>query len=1180
MASGWEFWVDRGGTFTDVIARSPEGELQTAKLLSDDPSQYTDAIGEAIRRLLPAGEHVAALRLGTTVATNALLTRRGARTALLVTEGFADLLVIGHQQRPDLFALAIKKPAPLYERVVEVAGRLAADGSELLPLDNDALRTQLADLRADGIDALAISLLHGYRNPTHERCVAALAAEAGFTTVRCSSSVSGLIRYVERTSTTVLDAYLSPVVADYLGRLHDSLRTVGAPPVAVMHSNGGLATTATTSGRNTILSGPAGGVVGMARAAAEIGIERLIGFDMGGTSTDVCAYDGALPLTYDAEIAGIAITEPQVAIHTIAAGGGSVLDCADGRLQVGPASAGADPGPAAYRKGGPATVTDANVVLGRLPADALPAVFGAGANEPISITAAEQALDALVAATNAASEAATDRAALAAACIDIAVEHMANAIRQITLARGTDPADYTLAVFGGAGAQHCCAVAERIGAKQIWLHPLAGVLSALGVGVAPFKRTRTLSIEAPLARCAGALDERAETAMAALLEEWPQEAGPADERRTFVGLRYGRSNAVIESRLADARTLRDEFAAAYRQRFGATPEEPIDVAYLRIEVAAAALAAVPSVRATTMVTAATTERVYDGSAWCDVPRLAADAIGSEPVTGPAIIVGPHTTLWLARGWRVAATTDGAWLLTHTSAVASERTTARNPHLLEVFNGRFMAIAERMGKTLQRTAQSVNIRERLDYSCAVFDRAGRLLANAPHMPVHLGSMSESVRVAMERFAETAQDGDVWVLNSPYDGGTHLPDITVVAPWFDTKQQLSFFTAARAHHADVGGTTPGSMPADSAHIDEEGVLIECRELLRAGEPLFDALLADWAASTYPPRQPTQNVADLRAQCAALLEGARGLADAERTFGRDVLLAYAGYVHDNAAETVARVVTDIGDGASVVPMDNGSEIHVAVSQRGARLAISFAGTSAQVDGNFNAPPAVCRAAVLYVLRCLVDRPIPLNDGCLTAIDLDIPSGSVLAPRYPAAVVAGNVETSQAITDALLLALGAAAASQGTMNNLTFGDGTLQYYETIAGGAGAGPGFDGADAVHTHMTNSRLTDPEVFESRYPVRLERFAVRADSGGDGQHRGGNGVVRTLRFLAPVDLSLLSGRRRNAPPGLGGGSPGQVGVNRVLRANGSSEVIAAVWRGRLDAGDAIEIATPGGGGAGP
>ncbi|MEM1264114.1 MAG: hydantoinase B/oxoprolinase family protein [Pseudomonadota bacterium] len=1171
-ARGWEFWVDRGGTFTDVIARTPTGELLTTKLLSDDPTQYADAIGEAIRRLLPTGESVDALRLGTTVATNALLTRRGARTALLVTEGFADLLVIGHQQRPDLFALAIDKPPPLYERVVEVGGRLTAAGDELQPLDEDAVHTALTELRDAGIEAVAVSLLHGYRNPDHERRVAALATDVGFATVRRSSSVSGLIRYVERTSTTVLDAYLSPVVADYLGRLNESLQTVGAPPVAVMHSNGGLATTMTTSGRNTILSGPAGGVVGMARAGAAIGIDRLIGFDMGGTSTDVCAYDGELPLTYETEIAGIAITEPQVAIHTIAAGGGSVLSYTDGRLQVGPQSAGADPGPAAYRKNGPSTVTDANIVLGRLPVDALPAVFGPDANAPISVAAAEHALDGL------ATRVGTDRAAVAAAGLDIAVEHMANAIRQITLARGTDPADYTLAVFGGAGAQHCCAVAERIGARRICLHPLAGVLSALGVGVAPFKRTRTLSVEAPLDEVATTLAARADDEYRTVNAEWPSEAGTPSERRTTVGLRFGRSNAVIELPQANHDTLAREFTATYQQRFGHTPDDPIEVAYLRIELSTATNAPMPTLHRTDVSAVPATTRVHDGKRWRDVPRLHAHAVNNQPLSGPAIIVGPHTTLWLAPGWTIAAANDGAWLLTRTDTVTDTRSTERNPHLLEVFNGRFMAIAERMGKTLQRTAQSVNIRERLDYSCAVFDAGGRLLANAPHMPVHLGSMSESVRVAIERFGPRAALGDVWVLNSPYDGGTHLPDITVIAPWFDSAGQLSCYTAARAHHADVGGTTPGSMPADSTHIDDEGVLIECRELFKAGEPLFDALLADWAASPYPPRQPAQNIADLRAQCAALHEGARGLSETERTFGRDVLLAYAGYVHDNAAETVARVVADIGDGRCRIPMDNGSEIHVSVTRRGERLFISFAGTTAAVAGNFNAPPAVCRAAVLYVLRCLVDRPIPLNDGCLTAIDIEIPPGSLLAPSFPAAVVAGNVETSQAVTDALLLALDAAAASQGTMNNLTFGDGERQYYETIAGGAGAGPGFAGADAVHTHMTNSRLTDPEVFESRYPVRVERFAVRANSGGDGDYAGGNGLVRTLRFLAPVDVSMLSGRRRNAPPGLGNGEPGQPGVNRLLHADGSVTVIGAVWRGRLAAGDAIEIATPGGGGA--
>ncbi|MEO1036782.1 MAG: hydantoinase B/oxoprolinase family protein [Pseudomonadota bacterium] len=1180
MHDGWDFWIDRGGTFTDVIARAPDGAVTTTKLLSDNPAHYDDAVGEGVRRLLPAGQRARSLRVGTTVATNALLTRRGARTALVVTEGFADLLLIGHQQRPELFALDIKKPAPLYERVIEATGRLSANGDEIEPLALDGVRAALITLRGEGIEAVAISLLHAYRNPAHEKAIGAIARDLGFADVRLSSDVSALIRYVERTATTLIDAYLSPVLNDYLGRLTVSLDALGAPPIAVMQSNGGLASVASVSGRTTILSGPAAGVVGMARAAGEIGLDRLIGFDMGGTSTDVCAFDGDLPLTYGATIAGIAIAEPQVAIETIAAGGGSVLHYTDGRLQAGPASAGADPGPAAYRNGGPLTVTDANLVLGRLPADALPAVFGANADQPLDKATAETAFRSLAEQIAAAEHTPATIETLAAGFLDVAVEHMANAIRRITLAQGRNPADYTLAVFGGAAAQHCCAVAERIGVTRIWLHPFAGVLSALGVGLAPRKRTRTQSLETTLDDCGESLTAIATNLLDEMRSEWPDDSPRPTVERVIVGLRYGRSNAVLEQPIADRATLAATFRRQYHEQFGQTPNDAIEVAWLRGELAERPADDVPEISRTPRSQDASQTHVFDGRQWCEVPMLAAaDLSAGATVDGPAVIVDAHTTLWLAPGWRLASRAGGALLLEQTALRSANVGTERNPQLLEVFNGRFMAIAERMGKTLERTAQSVNIRERLDYSCAVFDAGGRLLANAPHMPVHLGSMGESVRVARERFGNAAREGDVWVLNSPYDGGTHLPDITVVAPWFAESSDAQFYLAARAHHADVGGTTPGSMPADSRHIDEEGVLIDCRQLLRRGASLADDLAAEWARHPYPPRNVAQNLADLNAQVAALREGARGLDETQREFGLDVLNRYAGYVHDNAAEAVRLLIRELGNGEATLPLDVGGHIRVRVAGGNDRLAVSFTDTSPQSSGNFNAPPAVCRAAVLYVFRCLVDRPIPLNDGCLEPIDLDIPSGSLLAPSYPAAVVAGNVETSQIVTDALLLAIGRAAASQGTMNNLTFGNDRHQYYETIAGGSGAGPGFDGADAVHTHMTNSRLTDPEVLEARFPVRVRRFGVRHGSGGAGEFHGGAGVVRTIEFLEAVEVSLLSGRRAHAPPGLAGGDAGMSGVNQIVRRDGSRETIPGVWRGPLAAGDVIEIATPGGGGFG-
>ncbi|MEX0823994.1 MAG: hydantoinase B/oxoprolinase family protein [Woeseia sp.] len=1200
----WQFWIDRGGTFTDIVARCPDGTLRVRKLLSDNPRHYDDAAAEGIRLVLAdraadghAEAPVGAIKMGTTVATNALLERRGTPAALLVTAGFEDALLIGYQNRPDIFALDIVRPPPLYEKVVGIAERIGSDGSVVTPLDDDDVIAALERIRGGGIDAIAICLMHGYRYPAHEARVAALARQAGFTQVSASHEVEPLIKFVSRAETTLVDAYLTPVLGGYIARLRQALATIAQPErLLFMQSSGGLVDAEQFRGKDSILSGPAGGVVGMVQEATAAGFDRLVGFDMGGTSTDVSAYSGDYERSSDSEIAGVRLRAPMMKIHTIAAGGGSILRYADERFQVGPASAGADPGPMCYRRDGPLTVTDANVMLGRIPVDFFPALFGPGNDEPLDRGAVAAAFTALAGQISSGRDDTLDAEQVAAGFLTVAVESMANAIRRITIERGDDARDFTLCCFGGAGGQHACRIAEVLGMRRIWLHPLAGVLSALGMGLADIRVDRQQSVDCALdddeldklqpdfkalqAHCDTLLDEQ---------------RVPHDRRRVELrcGLRLQGSDTIIDVTLGSAETMHAAFAAAWQSRFGASMGGGA-LRVARLSVAATGSETrpdMPPAPATGRAAPAGTSRMWDAGRWSAVPVFRREQLGAGAlVDGPAIIAESSGTTVIDAGWR-GTVNDAGHLVLERNAEASREGVTDNeddsessgpdPVRLEVFNRLFMHIAEQMGTVLQNAALSINIRERLDFSCALFDAEGRLVSNAPHMPVHLGSMGESVRSVIRSHGATMKPNDAVMLNSPYNGGTHLPDITVVSPWFAGRDRPRFYVASRAHHADVGGISPGSMPSNSRHIDEEGVLIDNFLLVENGELRTDALHELLTGARWPVRNVEQNVADLKAQLAANQQGMRQLERAVERYGMPTVQRYLGFVRDNAEASVRRLLGRLKDGRFSYELDSGEQIcvRVDVDADGQRASIDFTGTSPQSGSNFNAPQAVTRAAVLYVFRSLITEAIPMNEGCLEPLDIRIPPGSLLSPAWPAAVVAGNVETSQCVTDALFGALGELAASQGTMNNLSFGNARFQYYETIAGGAGAGPGWHGADAVQTHMTNSRLTDTEVFEQSYPVRVERFAVRQGSGGAGKWRGGCGAVREIRFLEAADVSVLSNHRRIAPFGVAGGGPGMTGRNAVVRADGSEEQLAATASVDVAAGDAIRIETPGGGGFG-
>ncbi|MEQ8247860.1 MAG: hydantoinase B/oxoprolinase family protein [Alphaproteobacteria bacterium] len=1200
MDGRWQFWIDRGGTFTDVVARAPDGSLQARKLLSENPERYRDAALQGIRETLgvaadnpiPA-DRIASVKMGTTVATNALLERKGDRTVLVITQGLGDALRIGYQNRPKLFARHIELPEMLYEQVIEAEERIAADGTVLNDLNEAKVKQDLEAAFADGIRAAAIVLMHGYRFPEHERRVGDIAHTIGFTQVSVSHEVSPLMKLVSRGDTTVVDAYLTPILRRYIDGLADEL---GGTRLMFMQSSGGLARSDFFQGKDSILSGPAGGVVGAVRTSERAGLPKIIGFDMGGTSTDVSHYDGEFERAFETEVAGVRMRAPMMAIHTVAAGGGSILHFDGSRYRVGPDSAGANPGPACYRRGGPLTVTDANVCVGKLQASSFPTVFGPDGDQPIDAAIVHEKFEALAGDIERATGDKRSAQEVANGFINIAVENMANAIKKISIQRGYDVTDYTLCCFGGAGAQHACLVADALGMTKVVIHPLASLLSAYGMGLADTTSMRELAVEA-------VLDD-------ALVDRLRQDIDnlESDARSELIGqaitpdriemlrrahLRYEGSDTPLIVNFADATTMRAEFESIHRQRYGFdAPEKPLIVEAVavegrgRAEVSKAFLqdAVAPS-GPLPAPDAEVTVHTIEGN--LETPIYARAQVPADtPVAGPAIITEPNSTIVVEPGWQ-ATLNDRAELLL-TRVVAKQRAhaigTEVDPVMLEIFNNLFMSIAEQMGSTLQNTASSVNIKERLDFSCAVFDADGNLVANAPHMPVHLGSMSESIKTVIRERGDTIKKGDVYVLNAPYNGGTHLPDVTVITPVFDIESgALLFFTGSRGHQADIGGITPGSMPPDSTSIDQEGILIDNFTLVDGGHLREAEMLELLASGPYPARNPAQNIADLKAQVAACEKGVQELRRMVDHFGLDVVQAYMGHVQDNAEESVRRVIDRLHDGHFVYPFDDGYALQVAIKvNRAARaLTIDFTGTSDQHPGNYNAPRAVTMAAVLYVFRMLVDDDIPLNQGCLKPIEIIIPDGSMLDSSYPAAVVAGNVETSQNLTDTLIGALGVLGAAQGTMNNFTFGNARWQYYETVSGGSGAGPGFDGTAAVQVHMTNTRLTDPEVLEWRFPVLLESHRIRRGSGGEGQWRGGDGTIRRIRFLEPMTAAILASHRVVPPFGAAGGGPGQCGRNWVERADGTlDESKSGRWAVEMNPGDVFVIQTPTGGGFGP
>ncbi len=1204
MSAGkWQFWIDRGGTFTDIVARNPEGQLSTFKLLSENPDRYADAAIAGIKSALdiPLNQPIPPglvdnVKMGTTVATNALLERAGERVLLVVGRGFADALRIGNQARPRLFDLKITLPTMLYEQVVEIGGRVDVHGAELEALDEDAARTAFAEARRAGIAAVAIVLMHAWKYPAHEQRLAELAKEAGFSQISTSHATSPMLRIVPRGDTTVVDAYLSPILRRYVSQVAAELAGVR---LYFMQSNGGLSEASQFQGKDAILSGPAGGIVGAARTAAMAGFDHVIGFDMGGTSTDVALYAGQFERAFETEIAGVRMRAPMMAINTVAAGGGSILHFDGARFRVGPDSAGANPGPSSYRRGGPLAVTDANVCVGKIQPQHFPAIFGPEGNERLDASIVHARFAEMAAEIGKATGTQPDPRDVAEGFLRIAVANMANAIKQVSVQKGHDATRFVLTCFGGAGGQHACLVADELGMETVFIHPYAGVLSAYGMGLADQSVMREQAVESSLdaaalpnlVALADRLAAEATTHLAA------QGADPAviATRRTLL-VRYSGTEAALAVPFGALASITDAFTAAHRTRFGfATPGRGLIAEAVSVEATAAGEKVVEASlppRTSGALAPIDTVQMWSGGMSHATPVFdRATLLAHDRIPGPALIKEATATTVIEPGWTAELTPLDHMILRRTEArvmAGAAGTDRADPVLLELFNNLFMNVAEQTGAVLQNTSQSVNIKERLDFSCAIFDATGALVANAPHVPVHLGAMGESVRTVIRKRGASLRPGDVVALNNPADGGTHLPDITVITPVFDENgREIRFFVGSRGHHADIGGLTPGSTPPNSRTIEDEGVVIDDFLLVEQGhfrEAPFREILA---AARYPARSPDVNVADIKAQVAANAKGVHELGAVTARYGWGVVRAYMRHVMDNAEESVRRVLERLNDGEFHYVMDDGSPLHVKVTvDRSARTAkVDFTGTGPQRADNFNAPRAVANAVVLYVFRCLVGTDIPLNDGCLKPIEIVIPPGTFLSPAPGAAVVAGNTEVSQAACNALFGALGAMACSQATMNNFLFGDATRQYYETICGGTGAGPdghggGFAGTSAIQTHMTNTRMTDPEVLELRYPVIQEQFCIRRHSGGAGQWRGGDGAIRRLRFLEPMTAVIVASRRNVAPFGLAGGDDGLPGRQWVERADGRIETLTGTDSAELLPGDAFVIETPGGGGFGP
>ena len=1187
----WQFWIDRGGTFTDIVAITPEGKLLTHKLLSENPQHYKDAAVEGIRqiqaRFPQLSSAIGQVKMGTTVATNALLERKGERTLLMISKGLKDQLRIGYQTRPDIFAIDIDKPAPLYERVYEVPERILADGTIDYELDEEALVVQLLEARSLGFDCVAVVLMHAYRFPQHEQRVGELAQQLGFKQISLSHRISPLIKLVPRGDTTVADAYLSPVLRHYVEQVSDAL-----PPTELqfMQSNGGLSDAADFHGKDAILSGPAGGVVGMVQTALADGFERIIGFDMGGTSTDVSHYAGELERESLTEVNGVKLRVPMMNIHTVAAGGGSVVHFTDGRFQAGPESAGAFPGPACYRNGGPLTITDCNLLLGKIQPQHFPNVFGPQQDSPLDSDIVRRKFTELAAQVKQQTGHDYTPEALAEGFLAVAVDSMALAVKKISVQRGYDTRDYVLNAFGGAGAQHACLVAEALNMDKVYLHPFAGVLSAFGIGLAEQRWLAEEAVEMPLQDESLAAIEQAFNN----LRQRSDMAQPETEIQR-VYLRYLGSDTQLLVEAADVAVMRAEFERQHQQLFGfISGDKALQIDAVQLEMVGSSAAAPALELAAETSTGDEYAQLYFNAAWQSVPVFHRQQLAEGfSYSGAALITDANSTIVVEPGWSIQVLESGALLLIKDTGDIRQQPVSnrceRDPVQLEIFNNLFMSVAEQMGFVLEKTASSVNIKERLDFSCALFDKQGELVANAPHIPVHLGSMSESIKVVMRDQPEM-RPGDAFVLNTPYNGGTHLPDVTVVKPVFIQSEKMNsrpdFYVAARGHHADIGGITPGSMPADSRHIEEEGVLLDNLLLMRNGQLQEKEIRSVLAVARYPARNPDQNIADLMAQLAACEKGASELQRLCDGYGTECVHAYMQHVMDNAEETLRQCLAGLPSGTWQSQMDDGTTFKVAVQvdQQARSAVVDFSGTEYRAEqkqhpGNFNAPSSVVMAAVLYSFRALVNKPMPLNAGFFRALDVRIPQASVIAPQYPAAVVSGNVETAQYLVDVLMAALGLMANCQGTNNNFTFGDATHQYYETLCGGIGASAQGPGASGVHAHMTNSRLTDPEILEQRFPVVLDHFHLRPQSGGNGLHAGGDGVERHIRFLQPMRANIISGHRQQPTQGLHGGGEGRCGVNFVKRHQGRIDWLSGCADVEMDAGDVFCIHTPGGGGYG-
>ena len=1193
---GWQIWVDRGGTFTDLVSRDPNGTLRTHKLLSENPEHYQDAAIQGIREILglqpnqsiPANT-IEAVKMGTTVATNALLERKGDRTLLAITEGFADQLRIGYQNRPKIFARKIELPELLYEKVIEIPERYSAHGEEIKPVNVEKTRELLKAPFDEGIRSVAIVFMHGYRYKEHEKTVAQIAHEIGYTQISASHEVSPLMKLVGRGDTSVVDAYVSPILKRYVQQVSNN---VGNTRLMFMQSNGGLTDARFFQGKDSILSGPAGGIVGAVKTAAMAGFEKIIGFDMGGTSTDVAHYNGVYERAFETLVAGVRMRAPMMRIHTVAAGGGSILHYDGSRFRVGPDSAGANPGPACYRRGGPLAVTDANVMLGKIQPDFFPHVFGTTATQPMDAKIVQEKFRAIADDICDTSASKISEQEVAEGFIKIAVENMANAIKQISVQRGYDVTAYTLNCFGGAGGQHACMVADALGMKRVFVHPFAGVLSAYGMGLADQTVMRECAVEKTLSP---SLMEELKALLSGLEDEGKREMleQGSDETQlvtaTKAHLRYQGTDTPLIIEFNDFQIMKTNFELVHQQQFGfISPEKDLIVEALSLEVIAPGETIEDKQNFESELDTPKPTKIvpmFSGGRTHETGIFKRDDLKpGASINGPAILIESNATTIVEPGWRAEINSSNHLIMNRVVALPKRVAigTQADPVMLEVFNNLFMSIAEQMGGVLQNTSYSVNIKERLDFSCAIFDTQGDLVANAPHIPVHLGSMSESVKTVLRERRGTIKRGDVFMLNTPYNGGTHLPDVTVITPVFDdSSNELLFTVASRGHHAEIGGITPGSMPPNSKHIDEEGVLLDNVQLVSEGNLLEIEAESVFSGGKFPTRNFHHNLGDLKAQIAANEKGLQELLKMVNHFGLDVVKAYMQHVQDNAEESVRRVIDTLSNGSFEYETDFGAKIcvNIEVNSEDRSATIDFSGTSDQQDNNFNAPSAICVAATLYVFRTLVDEEIPLNAGCLKPLNILIPEGCMLRPKYPAAVVAGNVETSQAITDTLFGALGVMAAAQGTMNNFTFGNKNHQYYETICGGSGAGPDYHGVDAVHTHMTNTRLTDPEILEFRFPVLLEEFSIRRGSGGEGQYRGGSGVTRKIKFLEEMTASILSGHRKIPPYGIAGGGTGRTGQNFIIRLDGTKEEMGGNDSKPLKAGETIVIETPGGGGYG-